>query len=222
MKFLTFDTALNKTYISLFEDNKEIKSITVESTEDKYHSAYLIENIVNLLKEQNLKMQDISVLGANIGPGSFTGIRACLTIARVIAQQLNLPLIGVSSLEILSKINDTELPVIIVMDARKGMCYYAEFDRNGVCLQEPRLEPVETLNLNHKTHKIITDKYMSDILNDKYIENTCYTDKDYNLAQYLGELTVKKFAENKNSNWASVKPLYLQAPSITISKKSLL
>jgi len=205
MIFLTFDTALNKTYISLFQDEKELASITVESTQDKY-----------------LKMQDINVTGVNIGPGSFTGIRACLTIARVIAQQLNLPLVGVSSLEILSKINDTDLPVITVMDARKGMCYYAEFDKDGNCLQEPHLEVVENLKLNPKTHKIITDKYMSEILNGQNTKNTCYTDKDYNLARYLGQLTVKKFDKNKDFNWAKVKPLYLQSPSITVSKKSLL
>lgn len=222
MKFLTFDTALNKTYISLFEDEKEVNSITIESTEDKYHSAYLIQNIVDLLKSNKIKMQDINVIGVNIGPGSFTGIRACLTIARVIAQQLNLPLIGISSLEILSKINDTELPVIITMDARKGMAYYAEFDKNGNCLQEPHLELIENLNLNSDTHKIITDKYMSEFLNNQNINNTCYIDKNYNLAKYLGQLTVKKFNKNANYHWAQVKPLYLQSPSITISKKSIL
>ena len=47
-------------------------------------------------------LKDINALGVNIGPGSFTGIRAALAISKVISSQLNIPLVGVNSFEILS------------------------------------------------------------------------------------------------------------------------
>ena len=105
MIFLTFDTSLDKTYLTLCDGEKKLESQIIETHDDKYHSAYLIQNLVTLLKKHNFTMQNIKAIGVNIGPGSFTGIRACLTIARVIAQQLEIPLIGISSMEILAQIN---------------------------------------------------------------------------------------------------------------------
>ena len=125
MRFLTFDTSLDKTYVTLFESDKILDTQIIETHDDKYHSAYLIQNLVVLLKSHNLTMKDIEAIGVNIGPGSFTGIRACLAIARVVAQQLEIPLVGISSLEILSQLNKENKPTVVVMDARKNMCYYA-------------------------------------------------------------------------------------------------
>ena len=59
MKFLTFDTALNKTYISLGEDNSFTELLTIENSEDKYHSAFLIQEIANIL---NISQTRISVI----------------------------------------------------------------------------------------------------------------------------------------------------------------
>ena len=111
MKILAFDTCLDKTYVTLSEDSNIIKSETILSDGKNYHSAYLLSTIVRILKENNLTPQDIEMIATDIGPGSFTGIRACTTVARVLAQQLEavkpkagIKTAGVSSLEILSKI----------------------------------------------------------------------------------------------------------------------
>ena len=101
MKILTFDTSLNKTYITYGEDEKIIISKAIKSSDEKYHSAYLVPEIINILKEQNITMQNIDAIGINEGPGSFTGIRICTVIARVAAQQLNINVVPVPSLEIL-------------------------------------------------------------------------------------------------------------------------
>ena len=104
MKILAFDTCLDKTYITLCDDDKIIKSEIICSDGENYHSAYLISTIVKVLKEAGLTTNDIDMIATDIGPGSFTGIRACVTVARVLAQQLNIKAVGVSSLEILSEI----------------------------------------------------------------------------------------------------------------------
>ena len=102
MKILAFDTCLDKTYITLNDGDKIIKSEVIFSDGENYHSAYLISTIVKVLKEAGLEPKDIDMIATDIGPGSFTGIRACVTVARVLAQQLNIKAVGVSSLEILS------------------------------------------------------------------------------------------------------------------------
>lgn len=222
MHFLTFDTSLDKTYITLFNDERALETEIIENHDDKYHSAFLIQNLVNLLKAHNLLMKDIDAIGVNIGPGSFTGIRACLTIARVIAQQLDIPLVGIPSLEILARLNKSGTPSIVIMDARKNMCYFAQYDSNGKTIQQPQLKPINELTLNSDRQKIIADKVMHEFLQEKGVASVCYTELQSNLGEILGHITFEKLNQGEKHHWAETKPLYLQKPSITMPKKTAL
>ena len=121
MKILAFDTCLDKTYITIADDLNVIESKIILSDSTNYHSAYLISSIAELLKNNNLEPGDIDLIATDIGPGSFTGIRACTTVARVLAQQLNKKAVGISSLEILSKIQGGD--DLVCLDARKNKAY---------------------------------------------------------------------------------------------------
>ena len=117
MWLLAFDTCLDKTYVTL-TDGEKFENKIILSNEKNYHSAYLISTIVDILKANSLEPKDLDCIAIDVGPGSFTGIRACTTVARMLAQQLNIKAIGISSLEILSKIlgeND-----LVALDARKN------------------------------------------------------------------------------------------------------
>lgn len=83
MKILVFDTCLDKMYVALAENDTVLSSRIVTNRDNKYHSAFLISTIKEILKENNLTPQDLDAIGTNIGPGSFTGIRACTTVARM-------------------------------------------------------------------------------------------------------------------------------------------
>ena len=120
MKMLAFDTCLDKTYVTLYNENIFQNKIIL-SNDKNYHSAYLISTLVEILKANNLSPKDIDCIAIDIGPGSFTGIRACTTVARMLAQQLDIKAVGISSLEILSRIlgkND-----LVALDARKNKAY---------------------------------------------------------------------------------------------------
>ena len=139
MNILAFDTCLDKTYITLNNDSKIVKSEVIFSDGENYHSAYLISTIVKVLKEGGLEPKDLDIIATDIGPGSFTGIRACVTVARVLAQQLNIKTIGVSSLEILSKIlGDNDM---VILDARKNKAYVYDGEVKGAI----ELEEVDEL-----------------------------------------------------------------------------
>lgn len=220
MKFLTFDTSLDKTYITLCENDKSLASKEIKSTEEKYHSAYLIPAIVEILKDHNLKMQDIEAIGTNIGPGSFTGIRVCTTIARVMAQQLDIKLVGVSSLQILSKINKTDKNSVIITDARKNKAYYASYDSEGNELVSPELIALEDIkNTVEGDFFVISDAAMHNYLKQFDINSTNYEDSDYPLGEFLAYFVYKNIINNKGDfHWAKLKPLYIQPPSISIPK----
>ena len=134
MLILALDTCFNKSYIALSKDNSIIDSKIIESTESNYHSAFLISTIRDLLRNNNLYIKDIDIIGVNIGPGSFTGIRAGITIARVLAQQFNIKICPVTSLNILSCLNKPEEITITVTDARKNKVYFAQYKGNGMHL----------------------------------------------------------------------------------------
>jgi tRNA threonylcarbamoyl adenosine modification protein YeaZ len=221
MQMLAFDTCLDKTYVSLLTEKSFITSEIIENHNEKYHSAFLIPTIVKILKENNLTMQDIDVIGTNVGPGSFTGIRACVTVARVIAQQLNCLTIGVNSLEILSKINKSASKTIVILDARKNQYYTAVYE-NGIEIKQPELTNADdVLKMSLSESTIISDESTHKFLAENGYNSEIYTAYNDNLGLYLGQIVRECVLNNENSDysWARLKPLYLQAPPVSMPKK---
>ena len=205
MKILAFDTCLDKTYITLAEDDKVLRSETIVSDGQNYHSAYLISTIVKVLKELNLTPKDIDMIATDIGPGSFTGIRACTTVARVLAQQLDIKAVGISSLEILSKIlggND-----LVALDARKNKAYIYDGDIKGAI----ELEQVDELV---KGRTLITDNSLLERFSQFTDKAVSYQVSDYPLGEILANLAYEKAVNNDETDWRKLKPLYIQPPPV--------
>ncbi len=201
MKILAFDTCLDKTYITLSDDDKIIESKIILSDGENYHSAYLISTIVEILKSNNLDPKDIDMIATDIGPGSFTGIRACTTVARVLAQQLDIKAVGVSSLEILSKIlggND-----LVALDARKNKAYIYD----GKILGAIELEEVDRIV---KGRRVISDNSLFDRLKENASEVISYQQDEYPLGEILAKLALEK----TETDWRKLKPLYIQPPPV--------
>lgn len=195
---LAFDTCLDKMYAVLKKDGEILASKVVENTGNKYHSAFLISTLREIMSLNDVKPQDVNLIAVNIGPGSFTGIRACVTVARVMAQQLDCKAVGVSSLEILSRLADKN--PLVALDARKDSAYlYYDGEIRGAI----RLEEVQEIIKNGE-YSVITDDKLQPILGGtSYQQITCQ----------LGEI-LADIAENKNAegNWRKLKPLYIQPP----------
>ena len=198
MKILAFDTCLDKMYVVLKEDEKLLASEIIENQGGKYHSAFLISTIQKVLSENNIKPEDIELIATNIGPGSFTGIRACTTVARVMAQQLGCKVKGVSSLEILAECAKGN--PLVATDARKNAAYlYVDGEIKGAI----QLEEVQKLT-ESGNYSIITDNKLKPLLG-----GVSYQENDFPLGEILAELAVKK---DGDGDWHKLKPLYIQPP----------
>ena len=185
-------------FLALTKDGELLTSKVVENHYEKYHSAFLISSIKEILKENDLTPKDIGLIATNIGPGSFTGIRACTTVARVMAQQLGCRAIGVSSLEILSKLADNN--VAVALDARKNKAYlYLDKEIKGAV----DLEEVKELV---KEKKLITDDTLLPILGGE-----SYQSFEVNLGEILAKIVNKK-SKTEDCDWKKLKPLYIQPP----------
>lgn len=203
---LCFDTCLEKMYLTLALNNEILASEVIENHDSKYHSAFLISTISNILNKNNIKPADLSLIGINIGPGSFTGIRACTTAARVMAQQLNIRAAGVSSLEILTEAfknrQNPAKPVLTALDARKNKAYlYMENEIKGAVEIDKVKELAQSGN-----YEILTDAKLEPVLG-----GTVYQTLNLPLGETLCELILKK-AETSDCDWRKLKPLYIQPP----------
>lgn len=202
MNILVFDTCLDKMYVAIAQDDKVLSSKIVTNQDNKYHSAFLISTIKGMLKENNLTPKDINAIGTNVGPGSFTGIRACTTVARIMAQQLDLPAAGISSLEILAKLNKTDKPTMVALDARKNSAYlYVNEEIQGAI----QLEKVKEI-LENRDYNLITDDKLQKVLG-----GTSYQAGEHNLGEILANLTYEKL-KTSSCKWQELKPLYIQPP----------
>lgn len=204
MKILAFDTCLDKTYVTLFDGENYINK-TILSTGENYHSAYLISTIVEILKSANLTPNDLDYISTDIGPGSFTGIRACTTVARMLAQQLDIGLVGVSSLEILSKIEGGNN--IVALDARKNKAYLYDKEIKGAI----ELEEVDDIV---KGKKIITDDSLAPRFSALGCEVISYQQNEYQLGEILVKIAQEKIISGTDTDWRKMKPLYIQPPPV--------
>ncbi len=198
---LAFDTCLDKMYVVLKKNDNILSSKVIENTQTHYHSAYLISTIADTLNENGISPQEITLIAINIGPGSFTGIRACTTVARVFAQASGCKTVGVSSLEILSKITDVSNP-LVALDARKNKAYlFYDNEIKGAVELEKVKELAESGEFT-----VITDDRLQPLLG-----GTSYQQGEYALGEILTNLAEEKI-KNEDGDWHNLHPLYIQPP----------
>ena len=218
MNLLCFDTVLNKTFINYNGTSRVIKSDA-----QNYHSVYLISEIRKILGAAGVGAVD--AIGVNIGPGSFTGIRVCLTVATVMAGELDIPLVGVPSVEILSEAFGVDA---VFLDARRGKYIYYDGDEaklidkadalaftKDTLYEDPALYGSVKL-CQRAGEKIVADANCYEYFASEGVEVINYEVKTPNLGAVLAKLAAKKLQAGGDFHYAKVKPLYLQTPPIMV------
>ena len=124
MLILGIDTSTKICTCSIFDSENGVIAETSLSVK-KNHSNIVMSIIDNLFKVSDLTINDIDKIAVAIGPGSFTGVRIALGIAKGLAMALNKLLIAVNELDILEAIaGGNENEIIPLIDARKERVYY--------------------------------------------------------------------------------------------------
>jgi tRNA threonylcarbamoyladenosine biosynthesis protein TsaB len=92
------------------------------------HAETLVPAIEFVCAQADIELAEISVVAVDVGPGLFTGMRVGLASAKAFAQALRVPMIGMSSLDLLAfPLRHSTRTVVAVVDARKGELFYAAY-----------------------------------------------------------------------------------------------
>ncbi|WP_102693758.1 tRNA (adenosine(37)-N6)-threonylcarbamoyltransferase complex dimerization subunit type 1 TsaB [Rummeliibacillus pycnus] len=132
MIWLGIDTANSPLAVAIVKDGQVIAA---EVTNIKVnHSAGVMPAIDWIFKKVKMSPKDIDAIAVSQGPGSYTGVRIGVTIAKTLSWTLQKPLVGVSSLKILA--SNAEMyqgAICAVIDARRQNVYAAVYDAtNGL------------------------------------------------------------------------------------------
>ncbi len=88
---LTIDTSKQEeTTVSLLSNNKQVTTLT----EKKVKSQLVLPLIEKILAEQHMKLSDITEIQVKTGPGSFTGLRVGVSVAKTLGKLLHIPVNG--------------------------------------------------------------------------------------------------------------------------------
>lgn len=134
MIWLGIDTANSPLSVALVQDGRILCEQT--STLAQTHSIQAMPAIERLLNEASLRPVDLEAIAVSEGPGSYTGVRIGVTLAKTLAWTLNIPLVGVSSLEVIAA-NGVPFEGLIcpLFDARRENVYCGLYKSSGERLQ---------------------------------------------------------------------------------------
>ena len=147
MNILALDTATQLCSLALVKAGQLTAELNL--TVKAGHSGSLLPAVEQLLELGGLEPRELDLIACGLGPGSFTGIRIGLATAKGLATGLNCQLAGVCTLDALAAAaRPSELPVVALLDARKGEVFCASYAADGRRLSEPlNLKPTDALKL---------------------------------------------------------------------------
>lgn len=231
MVFLGIDTSTKFLCVVLARQGRVVAAYRVET--ERAHAQLLPDEIRRLLKKNHSRINDIKLLGVDIGPGSFTGIRIGIATIKGLGLALGVNIVCVSSLDVLAwgLRNKTVGLACPVMDAKKGQVYAAVYEnKSGI---PKRITGYYLGKLEGFLRKI--DKYKKDIvftgdaigLYRRELERTAVKHKLFLAkadfwfpnAQALAQACLNQYREGKLERADSVSALYLYSDTCTVEGK---
>ena len=148
---LLLDSSNRLLCVALAKDGVLVDNITYNAWQRQ--SEVMVPEIKNIMKRNNVKKEDIDSIVIGIGPGSYTGVRIALTIAKTIGYVAKAKLYAVSSLG-LFKI--PQKSTICVTNARSNRSYFAVYKDDEVIEKDQILENEEVFNYikNHPDYLV--------------------------------------------------------------------
>ncbi len=190
---ILIDSSNARLTLGVSRDKKIVSSIDIEAWQRQ--SELLVSSLDALLKESGVKREEISYIVASKGPGSYTGVRIALTVAKVMAFALNVPLYLPSSLEVLKA---SDAISICVSNARSKRSYVGVYDGEKAIVEDTIWSNDELLS------------YMKEHPDYKVCGEVEYLGLSAQKPDVLSNLNKSDTEKNLQKNVLSAKPVYLK------------
>ena len=170
--------------ITIALKNKE--NLFIKTQESEYsHSIYTMPMIESIFKENNLEIKDLEKIIVINGPGSFTGIRIGLSIAKTLAYALNIKINTISSLTAYLVSNNTNDNKKAVIEDNKGF-YVSVFDKDNNVIVEETYTEEDNYDYQEVEKQLDVEKII------KYMENKESENPHFVKANYIKKIEVER------------------------------
>ena len=197
MKYLYIDTSSSFLYAAILENDNIISKVCEDYGQSL--SEIALPKIAAMFEESNINPKEIDKIIVVNGPGSFTGIRIGITIAKVYAWSLKIKITTISSLEAMAISNNSDKVKVPIINARRGYVYGAIYANDKEILKPQHIKLEELQNK------------LRDINDYIYISNDEFEDID-NIEKYEPDFIkiVNKYKDKEEINPHRVNPEYLK------------
>jgi len=217
---LALDTSTRVVGLAVYDGNQVIGELSWMTRD--YHTVELAPAVAELLTKTKTRISEIGALGVAMGPGSFTGLRIGLALAKGLALARNLPIIGIPTLDILAASQPTSghaiahVPLAAVLLAgrsRLAVGWYLPVD--GTWRQTGQIEILTTQELSDRiqTPTLICGELTGDerrMLSRKR-KNVILASPAHSLRRpsFLAELAWQRWQAGQVDDPATLSPIYL-------------
>lgn len=174
MLSLLLDSADKKLLVALFKDDKKLDEISYEARQRQ--SELMIPELKKILDKNKINPKDINEIIVTLGPGSYTGVRIALTIAKIYALSLLIPCYAISSLAALKSVKGNS---ICLINARSNRSYFAVYDENGKAIINDKVlkndEVLAYINEHKDFHVCGDTSYLNIEGEDNDLANNMYS-----------------------------------------------
>ena len=208
MKLLAFDTAMAACSVAVIDTNNALPLAEAFVPMERGHAEALAPMVQDAMAAAGLLFGDLDRIAVTTGPGTFTGVRIGLSLARGLGLSLGLPVVGLDTLSAIAANAGGGTPVLVAADARKEEVYTALIGADGTVLRTPAVVATAhaadgiaggTLVLGTAAEAVIAASGRNDLLRSKA--------GDLPAASAFAHLATTRPAPD-----AMPAPLYLRAP----------
>jgi tRNA threonylcarbamoyladenosine biosynthesis protein TsaB len=213
MKILAVETATDICGVALSEDNQLVAEYRIN--QKNVHNEKLVAAIQYLIKDTKWRLEDLNGLAVSIGPGAFTGLRIGITVCKGLAFTLEIPLVGVNTLDALAyQARMWNGQVCSIIKAKQGEVYFALYKKTQEEVRrcsDYQIIKIEELGgfLKQRTLVIaFPQKEFSTLINDNIV--LAPPDVSTLVPFTIAKLGNVKFKEKEFQELESLEPFYLK------------
>lgn len=231
MVVIGIETATEVLSVAILHREKILAEYYINSSRN--HSNLLLPTIESLVKKSKLKLDRLNLIAVSIGPGSFTGLRVGISLAKGLAFSLNIPLIGVPTLDALSEKvtsgSGEQHLICPILDAKKNQIYSALYRYKNKELKklteylsigfDDLCNLIDEIRKKNKENIIFTGEGVSiyrEKLKERFSEFVSFVFDNQRLtnAVSIAKIGIERFKKGKCDSIYNLIPLYVRKPDV--------